>query len=76
MTAVNRQNSSHHRAEVGLREGSHRRQYMHRRANGSPSYGRGIGDQIQHRRLKRLESQADHERAGDGHRRPKTRRAF
>jgi hypothetical protein len=39
---------------------------MHRDADGAPGDRRRIGDEIQGRGLKRLESQSDHEGAGDG----------
>ena len=33
----------------------------------APGHRRGVGDQVQRRRMERLESQPDHESAGDGH---------
>ena len=49
---------------------------MYRRADGAPCHRRGIGNQVERRGVKRLESQTDHECARNGDRSTKTGSSF
>ena len=71
-----RKYAADHGVEIGFRQSGYRRQRVNRRANRSPGHGRGIGDQIQSSGVEGLESQTDHERAGNRHWRAKARGSF
>src|SRR4029077_19588941 len=51
-------------------------EHVHRSADGAPSHRRGVGNKVQRGGMEGLESQADHEGAGDGHRRAESRATF
>src|SRR5205807_2484557 len=55
---------------------NYRSQRMHWGTNCSPSYGCSVGDQIQHSRMERRETEPDHEGAGNGDGRAESRAAF
>ncbi len=71
-----RKNASDHRTQIAFRQPRYARQRMHRSPDGAPRDWRGVGDQVQRRRLEGLESEANHKRAGDRHGRAEPRAAF
>src|SRR5213596_4324533 len=54
----------------------HRRQRVHRCPDGAPRHRRRVGEQIECRRMERLEPETDHEGARDRHRRSEPRRTL